>query len=101
MHSKHDSCSCTSNNSAVQQTLDELEFEKSIFNACVQGDIQKVKAMINKHGRSLLNQTDKNGYSCLHYSTRNSHYELSKLLIQNGIDVNLKTSSCQSTALHR
>jgi len=85
----------------IDQTLDEIKFEKSIFNACVIGDLEKIKLLVNKHGSSILNQQDKNGYSGLHYAARNSHYEICKYLIENNVNVNIKTFSCESTALHR
>ena len=58
------------------QTLEEIKFENSIYNACVLGDLEKVKSMTIKHGQNILNVQDKNGYTCLHYSARNSHYEI-------------------------
>jgi ankyrin repeat protein len=99
MHKQN--CNCNLIHSSIVESLDEIDFEKSIFNACVQGNIDKIRAMINKHGKQILNQQDKHGYSCLHYSVRNSHYEICKLLIDNGIDLNLQTFNGQSTALHR
>lgn len=96
----HESCSHSATRTGLEQTLDEIEFEKSIFNMCVYGDLEKVKHEINKD-RSIINKQDRNGYSCLHYAARNNHYELCKYLIQQGVDVNLKTRSGESTALHR
>jgi ankyrin repeat protein len=94
-------CDCKTTNFSLVQSLEEIEFEKSIHNACIQGDVDKVRNMINKDGKTILKQQDKSGYSCLHYAARHSHYEICKLLIDNGIDLNLKTFSCGSTALHR
>ena len=48
------------------------------------GDIEKIKKVIQQKGAHILNEQDKNGYSCLHYAVRNSHFEISKLLIQHG-----------------
>ena len=102
MTSNHECSNCTHTKATgLEQTLDEIKFENSIFNACVYGDIDKVKQLINKNGRSVINEQDKNGYSCLHYASRNGHLNICKLLIEAGIDVNLKTFSCKSTALHR
>ncbi len=98
-HSK--SCQHNKNSSSYEQTLEEIEFEKSIFNACVQGDLNRIKYLIDKKGASQLFEQDRNGYSCLHYAARHNHFEICKFLVSNRIDVNLKTKSCQSTALHR
>ncbi|CAF0741109.1 unnamed protein product [Brachionus calyciflorus] len=101
----HDSNQCKNcthvSNYGLEQTLDEIDFEKSIFNACVYGDLEKVKQFVQQKGYSIINSQDKNGYTCLHYSARNNHFEICKYLLENGADVTLKTNSCKSTALHR
>jgi ankyrin repeat protein len=85
----------------IDQTPDEIKFENSIYNACVIGDMEKVRLLTNKHGTSILKEQDKSGYSGLHYAARNSHYEICEFLIKNQVDVNIKTFGCESTALHR
>lgn len=102
--SRNDHCENCKNlpvSSEFNQTLDEIKFENSIFNSCVNGDLNRVVKLVNQKGKSIVNEQDKNGYSCLHYASRNSHFEICKVLIDNGANVNLKTKSCQSTPLHR
>jgi ankyrin repeat protein len=84
-----------------EQTLDELQFENSVFNACVQGDLGKVKHLLEK--KTSVNEQDKNGYTCLHYAARHERVDIVKLLLSGGYraDPNLRTYSCRSTALHR
>jgi ankyrin repeat protein len=98
-----DQSSCNhTQNFGCEQTLDEIEFENSIFNACVIGDIEKIRSLILKKGIDLVNQQDKSGFSCLHYAARNNHLEICKLLLKTyNASPNLKTYSCQSTPLHR
>ena len=98
-----DSChgNCAHGHSVYDQTLDEIKFESSIFNSCVVGDMEKVRKLITQKGACILGEQDKNGYTCLHYAARNSHFDICKLLIERGINVNVKTFSCESTALHR
>lgn len=75
--------------------------EDSIHNACVQGDLDRVKYLIHKKGSNIVNEQDNNGYIALHYAARNNHFEICKLLIQNGSNVNTTTFSCKSAPLHR
>jgi ankyrin repeat protein len=85
-----------------EQTLDEIQFESSIFYACIQGDLEKVKSIISKRGSEIANEQDKTGYTCLHYAARNGHLNICRLLLINyRVNPNLKTLSCQSTPLHR
>lgn len=101
----HDAINCLNCNHSVnygcEQSIEEIEFEKSIFNACVNGDLEKVKKFISQKGKSIVNNQDKNGYAPLHYASRNNHFEICKYLLESGANVNLKTKSCKSTALHR
>ena len=82
------------------QNLEEIDFERSIHNACTNGDLEKVKKFI-ENNRESVNRQDKNGYSALHYAARNNYIHICKYLLENGADVHLKTKSCRSTALHR
>lgn len=83
-----------------EQNLEEIDFERSIHNACVVGDFEKVKKLIIQD-KELVNCQDKNGYSALHYAARNNFIDICRYLLENGANVDLKTKSCQSTALHR
>lgn len=85
-----------------EQTLDELEFEKSIFGCAVYGDLDRLKQIVSKKGTACLNEKDRNGYTCLHYAVRHSRIEMCRyLVVLNRVDVNAKTKSCLSTPLHR
>lgn len=95
------SCEGCSGHTGCEQSLDEIKFENSIFNACVYGDLEKIKKMVKNKGLEILNEQDKNGYSSLHYAARNGHFEICEYLVRNGVNVNLKTKSCFSTPLHR
>lgn len=88
--------------SGCEQTLDEIEFEKSIFGCAVVGDLTRLQLLVAKRHPTCLNDQDRSGFTCLHYAARNSHVDICKyLLAQAVVDVNLKTNSCQSTPLHR
>lgn len=99
---KSDHRGCSHAPTGYEQTLAEMEFEHSIFNACVQGDSDRVRSLIAKQGTEIVNSQDKqSGYSGLHYAARNNHYDICRLLLQYGADPNLVTNSCRSAALHR
>lgn len=102
---RHHEPSCSHGSQArfgCEQTLDELEFEKSVFGCAVYGDLERLRAIVVKRGRECLNDQDRNGYTCLHYAVRNSkNYEMCKFLLENGVNVNATTRSCRSTPLHR
>lgn len=64
----HDGKSCCSHSSTPNlyaQTLDELDFEKSIHYACLNNDINRVKTIISKKGGSTVNEIDSTGYTPL------------------------------------
>jgi ankyrin repeat protein len=99
--SRSSDCGTHASSSVYHQTLEELEFERSIYNACVYGDLGRVKSLVEKQGARIVNEQDKSGYSALHYAARNNHLNICQYLISNGAQLNLKTHSCQSTPLHR
>lgn len=100
MHSKNCVSSCNISQFGCEQTLEEIDFERSIYYACVNGDLGRVKKFIDQD-RKWVNHLDKHGYSALHYAARNNFIDICKYLLENGADVHAKTKSCQSTALHR
>ncbi|CAB4406321.1 unnamed protein product [Rhizophagus irregularis] len=83
------------------QTLDELDFEKSIHYACLNNDINRVKTIISKKGGSTVNEIDSTGYAPLHYAARKGYLDICRILIDYGADVNAITPELFSTPLHR
>jgi ankyrin repeat protein len=85
--------------SSVTQTLDELEFERGLWSAALDNDLQKCQNLIKKgHNPS---KPDTSGYTPLHYAVRSATFEVVKTLLEAGADVNAQTSAGKSTALHR
>lgn len=85
--------------SAVFQTLDELDFERGIWYAAQNGDLQRVRKLINQ-GTST-DKRDNSGYTALHYAVRAGYIEMCRFLISKGADVNAVTRSGKATPLHR
>ena len=59
----HSSCNCVLTSSNVSQTLDELDFERGLWSASMNGELDRVKELI-KSGRGV-NTLDSSGYSPL------------------------------------
>ncbi|XP_052049360.1 ankyrin repeat domain-containing protein 39 isoform X4 [Apodemus sylvaticus] len=93
--------SCCSHPSAVpgvQQTLEEMDFERGIWSAALNGDLGRVKYFIQK--ATDPSQPDSAGYTALHYASRNGHYAVCQFLLESGAKCDAQTHG-GATALHR
>ncbi|KAM9311217.1 ankyrin repeat domain-containing protein 39 [Gastrophryne carolinensis] len=82
----------------VRETVQEMDFQRGIWSAAVDGDLSCVQRFIKKG--TDPNLADNFGYTALHYSCRNGHLPVCSFLLANGADSNLQTHG-GSTALHR
>ncbi|XP_029157445.1 ankyrin repeat domain-containing protein 39 [Nylanderia fulva] len=98
-HSHNDTHACCQTNSSVHQTLDEMVFERGLWRAALEGDVERVE-MLLKRGHDARAE-DSAGYTPLHYAARNGHYRVCEILLQHGADVDATTPSLKSTSLHR
>ncbi|XP_008836214.1 ankyrin repeat domain-containing protein 39 isoform X2 [Nannospalax galili] len=97
----HGDCSCCSHPGAVsvvQQTLEEMDFERGIWSAALNGDLGRVKYFIQKP--TDPSQPDSAGYTALHYASRNGHYAVCQFLLESGAKCDAQTRG-GATALHR
>ncbi|KAG8181425.1 hypothetical protein JTE90_018892 [Oedothorax gibbosus] len=83
--------------SSVHQTLDELSFEKGIWGAAFDGDVQKLEKLLRTTHPS---SADSSGYTALHYAARNNKEEACRVLLSSGADPNAQTHG-GATPLHR
>ncbi|KAI0230268.1 hypothetical protein LSAT2_019349 [Lamellibrachia satsuma] len=100
-HSDHQ-CGCGSHTPAVRsvhQTLDELDFDRGIWSAALNGDEKKVSEQLDK--RVNPDVRDSAGYTALHYAARNGHCGVCRLLLEAGASVDAQTRSGEVTPLHR
>lgn len=92
-------CSSSTSRFGVHQNLSEMEFERGIWFAAQNNDLKRVESLLRKGISAAIE--DSAGYTALHYAARNGHYEVCKVLLENGADVNALTRSGHATALHR
>lgn len=83
---------------SVYQTLTEMDFERGIWNAALNGEYNRVKKMLDDGVNPSL--PDNQGFTALHYAARNGKLGICTLLLEKGADVNAKTHG-GATPLHR
>lgn len=86
-------------NPSVCQTLDELDFEKSLGNAALCGEVDKVKEHLRKG--TNVNSHDTGGYAPLHYAARKGHIDVANLILLHGGDINIRTRAGKVSPLLR
>ncbi|KAJ3325068.1 hypothetical protein HDU76_013251 [Blyttiomyces sp. JEL0837] len=102
-HHDHDhttTCGCSKTSTPYTESLDEMDFARSLHGVAYSGDIQKVAKYLSKSNINV-NELDNAGYTPLHYAARQGKLEICKLLIQHGADVNIVTKGLNTTALYR
>ncbi|XP_055367824.1 ankyrin repeat domain-containing protein 39 isoform X2 [Betta splendens] len=101
MSSNRQQCSCCSHqvsNPSVHQTLNEMEFERGIWSAAMDGDLDRIKTLVFKG--TDPNVRDASGYAALHYASRSGHLAICKFLLENGACSSPQTPG-GATPLHR
>ncbi|CAG8721065.1 18813_t:CDS:2, partial [Acaulospora morrowiae] len=96
-HHHTDSCSHGSQANPYAQSLDELDFQRSLHYASMVGDVGRVKTIISKKGFTIVNEIDTAGFTPLHYASRNGHLEICRILLESGANVNAVTPELLST----
>ncbi|XP_015263664.1 PREDICTED: ankyrin repeat domain-containing protein 39 [Gekko japonicus] len=97
----HKDGSCCSHNPAVlsvHQNVEEMDFERGIWCAALNGDLAGVRKHVLKDGN--VNDPDLLGYTALHYASRNGHYNVCQYLLENKAVPNAQTHG-GATPLHR
>uniref|UniRef100_A0A3B5MH15 Ankyrin repeat domain 39 n=2 Tax=Xiphophorus couchianus TaxID=32473 RepID=A0A3B5MH15_9TELE len=100
MSDKHH-CSCCSHpvsSPSVHQTLDEMDFERGIWSAALDGDLQRVRLLVQKG--TDPNMKDSAGYTALHYGSRSGHLAVCTFLLESGACPSPQTPG-GATPLHR
>ncbi|KAL7884182.1 hypothetical protein AOLI_G00069520 [Acnodon oligacanthus] len=97
-HGKQCSCNAHHSTPSVHQTLDEMDFERGIWSAAMDGDLERVKSLLRKG--TDTNIKDQASYTALHYSSRAGHRSVCELLLDHGACANSQTRG-GATPLHR
>ena len=71
----------------------------SIFNTIKSNDVKKFEELLKEH-ISIINKLNNNGLSLLHISVIKNDKKITELLLNNGADVNIKSSKMKRTPLH-
>ncbi|GFS50905.1 ankyrin repeat domain-containing protein 39 [Trichonephila clavipes] len=82
----------------VEQSLDEIAFEKGIWGTALDGNFEKLKSILDKGEDPSI--PDSSGYTALHYASRNGKELACKLLLDNRANPNAQTHG-GATPLHR
>ncbi|XP_077161985.1 ankyrin repeat domain-containing protein 39 [Paroedura picta] len=98
-HQKDDSC-CSHRSAvlSVHQNVEEMDFERGIWYAALNGDLDGVRKHVLKHEN--INDPDLLGYTALHYASRNGHSDVCRFLLENKAVPNAQTHG-GATPLHR
>ncbi|KAM9858457.1 ankyrin repeat domain-containing protein 39 [Aulostomus maculatus] len=91
-------CSHPASSPAVYQTLNEMDFERGIWSAAMDGDLERVKYLIQKGTHPNLR--DSSGYTALHYASRSGHLAVCECLLEKGACASPQTPG-GATPLHR
>lgn len=89
-----DGCCCMP--SVAVQSLDELDFQKGLWPAAAEGDLDRIRHLLDRHD---VNVRDGYGYTALHYAARAGHLRVVEFLLENGAEV-LSTNG-GATPAHR
>lgn len=93
-------CAASTASQSTTQTLGELEWERGIWNAALNCETGRVRALLDRD-RGLRDARDGSGYTALHYAARAGNAEVVALLLGAGADPNATTCSGGASPLHR
>ncbi|KAM8972368.1 ankyrin repeat domain-containing protein 39 [Pelodytes ibericus] len=96
-HRAGDPC-CIEAAPGVRETVQEMDFQRGIWSAALDGDLHRVRRFIEKG--TDPNLADRFGYTALHYSSRHGNLSVCRLLLDSGAGSNVQTHG-GSTPLHR
>ena len=90
---------CCTKVSSVSQSIDEMSFERGIWQTAVDNNYSRTKKLLEK-GVSA-DAADSSGYTALHYASRAGHIEIIKLLFEFKANPNAETRAGRDRPIHR
>lgn len=85
--------------SSSHQTLDEMDFERGIWSAALEGNIARVRQLLASG--TNVDSIDMAGYTALHYAARSGSIDVCEVLLQSSANVNAVTRAGLATPLQR
>ena len=95
-----DSCGCSASAASTAATLDEMDFERGIWTPALDGDADRVRAMLGKNP-AWARARDSSGMTGLHYASRSGAAGAVRALLSAGADPDAATTAGGVTSLQR
>ena len=89
-------CSHQSSSQSTVQTLEELDFDRGLWSAACDGDLNRCKELLQR-GHDPA-KPDKSGFTPLHYAVRSGSTELVECLLKSGADIDAQTKGKSNSA---
>ena len=100
-HDHHEGCGCGQRSVPLAQSIEEVQFERSIQSAAAIGNVTRVKEICERSPGHAVSQ-DTYGYTALHYAAKTGDVVMCQFLLSiKGYPLNAVTRSSGTTALHR
>jgi len=93
-------CECCMAPQPMQQSLDEMEFERSLCGAAARGDVARAVLLLQSR-QADPNVADAYGYFPLHYAARQGHADLCSNLLAANAAIGARAGEGMGTPLHR
>jgi hypothetical protein len=95
-------CSCCAGAVPMQQSLEEVDFERGLWGYIVRGaSAEQVDRWVADRGAHWADAKDKAGYTPLLYASRRGDAAMCRVLLRRGASVNTATPGMGLTSLHR
>ncbi|XP_059484003.1 ankyrin repeat domain-containing protein 39-like [Neocloeon triangulifer] len=99
-HKHHNCLEHAPAQSTLHQSLDEMDFERGIWPAALDGDLKMIEDFLLKDS-SWVNRPDAAGYTALHYAAKAGHLSVCEKLLISGANVDATTKAGLATPLQR
>jgi ankyrin repeat protein len=85
---------------ALKRRVDSLTVEGQLFDAARNGDVAKLAALLDEHPERLQARTSPDEHTLLHVAANNGQLAAVELLLQRGLDVNVREKGDNTYPMH-